>query len=83
MKLEFDKLYLMCGDKECLVSNRWVEDNWRVKFSRAFRVEDMLLEWENLISLLENFRLNEEEDKLFGFWRTWVHISRFMVYMAR
>jgi hypothetical protein len=38
-----------------------VEDNWRVEFKTTFRVEDMQ-EWENLMSFLKNFRLNEEED---------------------
>ena len=34
----------------------------------VFGVEDMQ-EWDNLMSLLKNFRLNEEEDQLIGFWR--------------
>lgn len=61
LKLELPSLYHLCGDKECLVSDYWEGDGWHITFRRALGDEDMK-EWERLIVLLDDFRLNEEPD---------------------
>lgn len=34
LKLEFPTLYDLCDDKNCLVSDYWAGDGWRIEFRR-------------------------------------------------
>lgn len=34
LKLEFPTLYQLCRDKNCLISNYWGGDGWKLVFTR-------------------------------------------------
>jgi hypothetical protein len=62
LKLEFPYLFYLCGDKKCLVRNCWEGHGCNISFQRVLGNEDTL-EWERSMEILEDCRLNEEEDK--------------------
>lgn len=61
LKLEFPSLYDLCNDKNCLVSDCWAGDGWRVEFRRPLGDSDYR-EWEKLVSMLYWHRLNNGSD---------------------
>lgn len=60
LKLEFPTLYLLCEDKDSLVSDYWSGDGWKLGFKRPLGSD--MEEWESMMLLLDDYSLNDKED---------------------
>jgi hypothetical protein len=49
-------------DRDCLICDCWEGDDWNINFRRALGEADMR-EWEILMNILEEYRLNGEDDQ--------------------
>jgi hypothetical protein len=59
----FPKLYEICDDQDCLVSDCYANDEWVLKFKRSFGVEGNV-QWEEMLDLVRPTVLNSEPDKV-------------------
>ena len=53
--------------RDCLICDCWEGDGWNINFRRALGEADMR-EWEILMNILEEYRLNGGMISLFGYW---------------
>ena len=63
LKLEFPKLYDYCYNKNCLVSDCWVEGEWRIELRRSLDMAE-LLQWEQLLHTLNQKIISDASDQV-------------------
>ncbi|KAG2546014.1 hypothetical protein PVAP13_9KG028826 [Panicum virgatum] len=51
LRLEFPNLYEYSYNKNCVVSECWIEGEWKMNFRRSFG-QDELLQWEQLLHII-------------------------------
>jgi len=63
LRLEFPRLYDYCYNKTSLVSDCWVEGDWRIDFRRSLDQSD-LTQWNHLLRVLAQTSISDTEDKV-------------------
>lgn len=63
LKLAFPRLYDLCGQKQCVVSDCWDGEEWIMNFGRLLS-QGEASQWDELVTLLESTRLNNDRDKV-------------------
>ena len=63
LRLEFPRLYDYCYNKTSLVSDCWVEGDWRIDFRRSLDQSD-LTQWNHLLRVLSQTSISDTEDKV-------------------
>ncbi|KAG2597223.1 hypothetical protein PVAP13_5KG192707, partial [Panicum virgatum] len=63
LKLEFPKRYEYSYNKNCLVSECWIEGEWKINFRRSFG-HDELLQWEQLLHIISQKTISETSDQV-------------------
>lgn len=62
LRLKFPRVYGCCRDKNAIVRDCWVSSSWDFDFCRTFG-PDELKEWEELLSLLQDFNFSDSPDR--------------------
>ena len=63
LRLEFPRLYDYCYNKTSLVSDCWVDGEWRIDFRRSLDPSD-LTQWDHLLRVLAQTSISDTEDKV-------------------
>lgn len=63
LNMEFPNLYNICENKGVLVGDCWEGGGWKVCFRKPLGHNDFR-EWERLMDIVEEFRLNGEQDHI-------------------
>jgi hypothetical protein len=62
LRLKFPRVYGCCRDKNAIVRDCWASSSWDFDFCRTFG-PDELKEWEELLSLLQDFNFSDSPDR--------------------